>query len=210
MKIVNVCVAAVAVVAVAGCSEPAPAGPSPSAPAKAAVESAATAAGVRVGDAGSGCEMPLSFEVATGWKPAAIDVKALGELAALAKVGDFAVLCEIDAKPAGHIGFLRVYHAEGLSGRPREHLATFIEDGTRGQEISNATYRDLTLGAQQGAEVTWQSYDKGLDHHGKYSAFALNTRTGAVIVQLSPFGADEYPAMLPAFQLAGQSLTVAP
>ncbi|SDT00519.1 hypothetical protein SAMN04489716_2232 [Actinoplanes derwentensis] len=185
-----------------GCSESAPVSSPPS-----AAPAVTNREAVRIGAVGSACEMPLSFEVATDWKPVAVDLEAFGELAALGRVGDFSVVCEIDAKPAGHIGFLRVYQADDLSGQPREQLAAFLKAGTRGQEISGTTYQDVQFGTVQGAEMTWQSYDKGLDHHGKYSAFALNTRAGAVIVQLSPFGAEEHPAMLPAFELARKTLS---
>ncbi|WP_430785545.1 lipoprotein [Actinoplanes sp. G11-F43] len=205
-KIINVS-AVVALALVGGCSEAAPVETPASAPAAVAVADP-VAPGPRIGDAGSACPMPLSFATAADWKPAPINVEELGEMAALAMVGDFAVLCEIDAKPAGNIGFIRVYLAKGLSGQPRDHLAAYLEAGIRGQEISGETYRDLRLGAQQGAELIWQSYDKGLDHKGKYAAFALNTRDGAVVVQLSPFGADEYDEMLGAFQLAETTLTV--
>ncbi|GAA1654061.1 lipoprotein [Actinoplanes couchii] len=208
MKIVKP-FALVFVLFAAGCSGAStPEAPVAAPPSAASSPAPSAAPAVRVGAAGSACEMPLSFDLATDWKPSAVDLASFGELAALGKVGDFGVICEIDAKPAGHIGYLRVYVADGLSGAPRDHLAAFLKAGVRGQEISGTTYRDLKLGAQQGAEVTWQSYDKSLDHRGKYSAFALNTTAGAVIVQLSPFGEDEYEDMLPAFRLAASSVTV--
>ncbi|MEV0897120.1 lipoprotein [Actinoplanes sp. NPDC049802] len=191
--------------AAGGCSSATPATVA-SAPAAAPPAAAA----VRVGPAGSACELPVSFEIAESWEPKAVDVDALGELAELARVGDFTVRCEIDAKPAGNIGFLRVHVAGGLSGAPRDHLKTFVKAGARNQEISGETYSDVQIGGGQAAEVTWETYDKELDHRSRYSAFALNTSEGAMVVQLSPFGADEHPAMLPAFQLAERTLTVAP
>ncbi|MBB4752785.1 lipoprotein [Actinoplanes lobatus] len=201
MKISKVAVAAV--LAVGGCSStssPTPQAEAPSAP--------GAAAAVRVGPAGSACELPVSFELAEDWEPKAVDVEALGELAELARVGVFNVRCEIDAKPAGNIGFLRVHVAGGLSGAPRDHLKMFVKASSRGQEVSGATYSDVQIGGGQAAEVTWESYNKVLDHKSKYSAFALNTKDGAMVVQLSPFGADEHPGMLPAFQLAERTLEI--
>ncbi|MBO3743966.1 lipoprotein [Actinoplanes flavus] len=203
MKISKVAVAAV--LAVGGCSSASSSTPpeqTPSAPANAA------AAAVRVGAAGSACELPVSFELAADWEPKAVDVEALGELAELARVGVFTVRCEIDAKPAGNVGFLRVHVADGLSGAPRDHLAMFVKASSRGQEVSGATYSDVQIGGAQAAEVTWEAYNRSLDHKSKYSAFALNTSEGAMVVRLSPFGADEHPAMLPAFQLAERTLTI--
>ncbi|GAA0473279.1 hypothetical protein Aca07nite_85800 [Actinoplanes capillaceus] len=198
-------VAVAALLAVGGCSSASSSTPqaeAPSAPASAA------AAAVRVGAAGSACELPVSFELAEDWEPKAVDVEALGELAELARVGVFTVRCEVDAKPAGNIGFLRVHIAGGLSGAPRDHLKMFVKASARGKEVSGVTYSDVQIGGGQAAEVTWESYSKELDHPSKYSAFALNTKDGAMVVQLSPFGADEHPGMLPAFQLAERTLTI--
>ncbi|KHD75588.1 hypothetical protein MB27_22280 [Actinoplanes utahensis] len=197
------------VLAVAGCSsseKPAePTFEASSAPAAPSV--AVTAAGVKVGPKGSPCELPFSFDAAADWKPKAVDVKTLGEFAELAKVGEFTNVCEIDAKPAGNIGFLRVYLAEGRSGQPRGHLDAFVKAGRR--EVSGEVYKDIQVAAQQGAEVTWNLKSTSLDMTTRYSAFAMNTEAGAVVVVLNAFDEIEYEQMLPAFQLAVQSAAVA-
>lgn len=167
---------------------------------------AATAAGVKVGPRDSACKLPLTFDAAADWKPKAVDAKELGEFAELANVGEFTNVCEIDAKPAGNIGFLRVYIAAGRSGQPREHLEAFVKAGRR--EVSGATYKDIQVAAQQGAEVTWNLKNKSLDMTTRYSAFAMNTKAGAVVVALTPFDEIEHEQMLPAFRLALQSAAV--
>jgi hypothetical protein len=168
----------------------------------------AAAKGELIGADGTPCQMPLSFQAAADWKPTAVDVKTLGELAGLAKIGDFTVVCEIDAKPAGSIGFIRVHVAEGLSGLPREHLASFVKADGKGKEVSGAAYSDVQIAGGQAAEVTWEVYSKVADQRTRYTAFALNTKTGAVVVRLAPFDSEEHTAMLPAYELAKQTVTL--
>ncbi|MEV4283861.1 lipoprotein, partial [Actinoplanes xinjiangensis] len=169
---------------------------------------AAAAAGATIGAKGTPCQLPFSFQTAADWKAKAVDVKKLGEFAELARVGDFTVICEIDAKPAGSIGFLRVHLADGLSGAPRDHLAAFVKASSRSGAASTTTYTDVQIGGAQAAEVTWERKDEELDLEKKYTAFALNTKRGAVVVQLAPFDSGEHTAMLPAYELARKSVKI--
>jgi len=174
----------------------------------------AGAPAVRVGAKGSACPLPVTFDLVALWQPKAVDVDKLGELAKLARNGPFEVVCEVDAKPAGAIGFLRVYVAPGRKGTPRSHLQAFVgaesvearRAGTL--ELKNIKVTDVTTGGQRAAEVTYETYSKTLDVTSKYSALALNTAKGAVVVKLAPAGAEEHATMLPAFELARKSLTV--
>ncbi|MFC7534784.1 lipoprotein [Actinoplanes sp. GCM10030250] len=168
----------------------------------------------RVGPAGSACELPISFDLVALWKPSAVDLAKQGELAELYRIGPFEVVCEIDAKPAGEVGFLRVHLAPGLKGTPRSHLEKFVESESPearkngNSELKKAEYKEVTIGGEAAAEVTYEVYNKVLEHESKYSAFALNTAKGAVVVKLAPFGADEYANVLPAYELAKSSLAV--
>ncbi|MEU8663848.1 lipoprotein, partial [Actinoplanes philippinensis] len=194
-------VALALLLAVSGCSsDPAP--PAPPAPAASSAPAAppAVAAGETVGGKGSACELPVSFQAAAGWK--AKKVEATGELAALAKVGDFTVVCEIDAKPAGNIGFLRVHVADGLSGAPAEHLQEFMKVAIGKREASNTDIADVQIGGAQAAEGSWETLDKEYDIRSKYTAFALNTKKGIVVVQLAPLDTGEFTSMQPAYELA--------
>jgi hypothetical protein len=166
---------------------------------------------VRLGAAGSPCRLPVAFELAELWEPEAVDIDKAGELAALLRAGPFEVVCEVDAKPAGEIGFLRVYVAKARTGTPRSHLEAFVaaeSPKTGGVEVRNIKYTAPTIGGTPAAEVTYEPYNKALDHKSKYSAFAVNTPQGAVVVKLAPGGADEHANVLPAFELARTSLTV--
>lgn len=169
---------------------------------------------VRLGAAGSACDLPVAFDLVALWKPEAVDTEELGELASMFRNGPFEVVCEVDAKPAGDIGFLRVYVSKNSAASPRSSLESFIaadfpEARKAGNlEVRKPEYTELTIGGQPAAEATWESYNKSMDHLSKCSAFALNTPRGAVVVRLSPFGADEHPNVVPAFELAKKSLTV--
>jgi hypothetical protein len=203
------------VLTLTGCAsdEPEPAAPPavPPAATSAAAAPATEAApkGESIGAKGSECELPLEFRMAADWKPSAVDAKSLGELAALAKVGDFTVVCEIDAKPAGSIGFIRVHVAKGLSGAPREHLASFVKADGKAKEVSGEKYSDVQIAGAQAAEVTWEVYNKVADQRTRYTAFALNTKAGAVVVRLAPFDEGEHTGMLPAYELAKQTVELA-
>jgi hypothetical protein len=168
----------------------------------------AAASGETIGAKGSACELPVSFQTAADWKAKPIDVKALGELAALAKVGDFTVVCEVDAKPAGNIGFLRVHVAEGLSGAPAEHLQEFVKAAIGKKEASNTEITDVQIGAAQAAEASWETLDKEYDLRSKYAAFAVDTKAGMVVVQLSPLDDGEFTGMQPAYELAKKTVKI--
>ncbi|MEU4423468.1 lipoprotein [Actinoplanes sp. NPDC024001] len=167
-----------------------------------------------IGAAGSACEMPVSFDLVALWKPKAVDLAELGEAADLFRVGPFEVVCEVDAKPAGEVGFVRVYLSKKTAGTPREHLEKFVAaDGKEARDAGNAevrktTYSKITVDGKPAAEVTWEPYNKSLDHASKYSAFAVKTPKGVVVVKLSPFGADEHANVLPAYELAKKTLKI--
>ncbi|MEV6597989.1 lipoprotein [Actinoplanes sp. NPDC051346] len=169
---------------------------------------------VRLGAAGSPCELPVSFDLVALWKPKAVDVAQLGELASLYRNGPFEAVCEVDPKPAGELGMMRVFTSKTAAGSPRASLEAFVAGDSLearkagNYEVKKIKYTELTLGGQPAAEVTWEPYNKALDHASKYSAFALNTARGAVVVKISPFGADEHVNLLPAYELAKKSLTV--
>jgi hypothetical protein len=201
---------------VSGCSSDEPGAPeaaaTPAASATSApaapAEAPAAAAGASIGAKGTACELPFEFQTAADWKAKSVDVKKLGELAALAKVGDFSVVCEIDAKPAGSIGFIRVHVADKLSGAPAEHLQEFVKVAVGKREVSGTDFTDVRIGGAQAAEASWETVDKEYDIRSKYTAFALNTKAGMVVVQLAPLDTGEFTSMLPAYELARKSVKI--
>ncbi|MGW2838340.1 lipoprotein [Streptomyces sp. NPDC001493] len=169
--------------------------------AEATVEPAAK--GAAIGAAGSACELPVTFDLAAGWKPQAVDVAAAPELAALAKQGPMTMVCEIDAKPAGNIGYLRVWQGEKSSASPREQLQAFV---TAEEGASDATYTDIEAGTVAGAEATYTVTVEALDETKQERAFLVPTAKGPVVVHLGGLDTEEHEQMLPAYELAKSSL----
>ncbi|MFI5972367.1 lipoprotein [Streptomyces sp. NPDC051452] len=184
-------------------------------------ESPAAARGGTIGAAGSACEMPVRFDIAKDWKAKAIegqdersaaskgdDGDLSGALAdAVLRQGPVTAVCEIDAKPAGNIGFLRVW-----TGRPGDAdtgsvLRRFVaaEDN-----VSQPKYRSFKTGdGLSGVEVEYLYTSKLLEETKKESAFAVSTPDGPVVLHLGGLDTEEHEAMRPAYDLAKHSLKLA-
>ncbi|MGW1430384.1 lipoprotein [Streptomyces sp. NPDC002431] len=207
--------AAVAVLAafvLVGCTSPArdaDAGkPSRKADAEAGAKAGAagrTAAGAgSVGAAGSACPMPLSFDLAASWKPKAAHVDKDSELgAALGVQGGATLICEIDAKPAGNIGFLRVWRGEKSDATPRRALERFTaaEEGAE-----KFVYTEVRAGDRPAVEVAYTAHSELLDESKKERAFAVATPDGPVVVHLGGMDTREHEQMLPAYELAKKTV----
>lgn len=157
-----------------------------------------------IGPKGTACELPVSFEVAKDWKPKQIKVEAGDPLAALSTQGPFSAVCEIDAKPAGLVGFLRVY--TGKSGStPKEALEAFIGADKNARKPA---YADFSAAGTPATEVKYEAYSKLLEESRKQSAFAVQTPPGAVVVHLGGIDTEGHEEMLPAYEMAKSSVAV--
>ncbi|WEH17512.1 lipoprotein [Streptomyces sp. VNUA24] len=212
-----------------GCAEPAEGGegkPSASAgrPAEERSGSGSSQETVRsggsVGAAGSACALPVTFETAEKWRPQAVETGAPGggsgseeeELAAelaegLLHQGPFTAACEIDAKPAGNIGFLRVWTGEAgaKGGEAKALLKKFVaaEGGT-----SEAEYHAFRSDSGvSGAEVEYLYTSEALGETKKERAFLTVTPKGPVVVHLGGLDTEEHEEMLPAYELARRTLS---
>ncbi|KFG07051.1 lipoprotein [Streptomyces scabiei] len=212
-----------------GCAEPAEVGdgkPSASAggPAEERSGSGSSKDTVRsggsVGAAGSACELPVTFETAEKWRPEAVETGAPGggsgseedELAAelaegLLHQGPFTAACEIDAKPAGNIGFLRVWTGEAgaKGGDAKALLKKFVAaEGDTGE----AEYRAFrSESGVSGAEVEYLYTSEALEETKKERAFLTVTPEGPVVVHLGGLDTEEHEEMLPAYELARRTLS---
>ncbi|WP_435883048.1 lipoprotein [Streptomyces rubiginosohelvolus] len=170
---------------------------------KAGAEAAVAAKGGRLGGAGSACELPVTFDLAARWKPKAIELEPDSVLADLAEQGTVKMVCEIDAKPAGNIGFLRVWRGEASEDDPQAVLKAFVADDPNASE---AAYTQVKAGALAAAEVGYTVHSELMDESKQERAFAVITPDGPVVVHLGGLDSDEHTAMLPAFELAKRSL----
>ncbi|WBB79619.1 lipoprotein [Micromonospora sp. WMMD882] len=179
----------------------APAGsPAPHAPAGSPAPLASPVA--RVGGVGSACELPVTFGLAASWQPEAVAPMAPDDpWAALARRGPLTMACEIDAKPAGAIGFLRVW--TGGEAEPRASLRAFI--GTQAQDPA---YTELRVDGRPAVEVTYRTSSQLDDALKPERAFAVRTGRGVVAVSLDSPDHEEHEEMLPAYELARRTLVV--
>ncbi|MGW4567701.1 lipoprotein, partial [Streptomyces sp. NPDC004561] len=154
-------------------------------------------------------EHPRAYELLRAGKveiPSAVE-ELTGALAdALLRQGPVKAACEIDAKPAGDIGFLRVWTGTPGGADARGVLRAFVaaEDN-----VSKERYRAIrTGGGLDGVEVEYLYTSKLLDETKKESAFAVSTPHGPVVVHLGGMDTEEHDAMLPAYELAKRSMAL--
>ncbi|MFF9848888.1 lipoprotein [Streptomyces litmocidini] len=165
----------------------------PAAPEKPAAEAAAT-----LGGPGTACALPVSFALAKGWKPEAVKDPENPEFAELTRQGPAVMRCEVDAKPTGNIGYLRVWTV--AKGPARTALEGFVKAA---DQPSAVAYRETRAGSLAAVEVTYTSHGELTDETKEQRAFAVATPKGpVVIVHLGGLDADEHRAMLPAYELA--------
>ncbi|WP_371563528.1 MULTISPECIES: lipoprotein [Streptomyces] len=168
-----------------------------SGPKDTAATTAATSGGT-VGAAGSACELPVTFDIAKSWKAEAVEAPL--------RQGPVSLACEIDAKPAGNIGFLRVWAGTSGDADTRAVLEAFVaaEDG-----VTKEKYRTFTSGGVSGVEVAYLYSSELLEETKKESAFAVTTADGPVVVHLGGLDTEEHEEMLPAYELARRTLRTA-
>ncbi|MFI6059882.1 lipoprotein [Streptomyces sp. NPDC051286] len=159
--------------------------------------------GGSIGGPGSACALPVTFDLAASWKPAAVQAVEDDALGGLAEQGPVALVCEIDAKPAGNIGFLRVWTGDRTDSTPRQILKAFL---AADPNAGRATYTDLKAGSLTAAEVGYTVSSELLDEPKEERAFAVSTPSGPVVVHLGGLDSQEQQEMLPAYELAKKSV----
>ncbi|MCG7526660.1 lipoprotein [Streptomyces sp. OfavH-34-F] len=194
-----------AAAALTGCSSEPESGDGAKAGKSAAPAVKAAAKGGTVGGAGSGCELPVTFDLAKDWKPKAVEIDPDSEFAELAKQGPVTMACEIDAKPAGQIGFLRVWQAKGSDASAREVLKGYVEAD---KQPSKITYKQVTVGGLSVTEASFTSYSELFEENSPGHAFAVATPKGPVVIGLNGMDPTEIADMLPAYELAKKSVRV--
>lgn len=170
--------------------------------------------GGTIGAAGSACELPVTFDIAEEWTAEAVENSPSSdgsgetedELADLVlRQGPVALVCEVDAKPAGNIGYLRVWTGEPGDADARTVLEEFVAaDG----DVSKERYSSFKSGDLAGVAVDYLYTSELLEETKKESALAVTTPQGPVVLHLGGLDSEEHEAMLPAFELAKSSLSV--
>ncbi len=159
------------------------------------------AKGGTIGGAGSPCALPVSFDLAADWTAEA--VKNDSTFGAVTN-GTVTLVCEIDAKPAGHLGFLRVWTGGAAGDDPRTALEAFAADEAKDKK--DVKYAATTAGTYTASEVTYLNTNEFLDAPKKERAVAFTTPRGVVVLHLGGLDTEEHEAMLPAYELARKSV----
>lgn len=163
--------------------------------------------GSTLGGPGSPCVLPVTFDLAADWKPKAVTVDPDSELGeAFAKQGPVTLVCEIDAKPAGNIGYLRVWKGDASDSTPRQVLEAFMADAENAEDTGKITYKEIKAGAVPATEVGYTVSSELLDEPKTERAFALTTPDGPVVVHLGGLDSQEHQEMLPAYELAKKTV----
>ncbi|MEX0169301.1 lipoprotein [Streptomyces sp. LMG1-1-1.1] len=186
-----------------GCgTTPAPVAPAGTAAPKAgAPEAGVPKAAATLGGPGTACALPVAFALAERWEPEAIDDPENPEFAALTRQGPAVVRCEVDAKGAGHVGYLRIWTAG--KGPARAALEGFVKAE---RKTSKVAYRETGAGSLPATEVTYTVSNELMEESKEERAFAVSTPKGVVIVHLGGLDTDEHRAMIPAYELAKSTL----
>jgi hypothetical protein len=156
-------------------------------PAPVASSSAAVPAGIGPGTA---CPAPVAFDTAEKWSPEAISEVSVNREGR-------ALICEIDAKPAGILGFIRVWSVQKTS--PRVALDGVI---AALRKPTGMKYRNVAAGDKTALEVSYQSGGSS----GR--AFAVAASSGEIVVtDWKGLDQEEHDAGLKAYELALSSIT---
>ncbi|MBL1095430.1 lipoprotein [Streptomyces coffeae] len=161
----------------------------------------------KLGGKRTACELPVRFSLEKSWKAEAVDAAVQDQIGPLAKQGPVTLVCEIDAKPAGHIGFLRVYTgtkgAAAPGGEPRALMRAFVAAENFESKVG---FRQTKAGDLPATEASYSVTDPSAGETRRQRALAVMTKSGGVVIHLGGLDTDEHKAMLPAFRLAKKSL----
>ncbi|MEO3972314.1 lipoprotein [Streptomyces sp. CAU 1734] len=163
---------------------------------------AAAARGGSVGGRGSACSLPVIFDFAESWKPHTIPKHDGGP--APFTYGSVSPVCEIDAKPAGHIGYLRVYTSDFKGENPRKALENFVTESS--EKVKDAMYTEVRAGAFDAIEVAYVDESELLGQDVRNRALAFAIPQGVLVLELGGLDSEEHNAMRPAFELAKETL----
>ena len=179
--------------ALAGCASTPPAPIRTGGPANGPWSDAAPAvAGGKTGP-GTACPQALTFDVPAGWKLTG-DFTAVGGLT----LGGLDLVCELDGKPAGVLGIMRVF--KGATGDLRAIGARYVADWA--PTATEVEYRDAKVGPADGVEISFRS----LDHYTR--DFLVESGPTVYLVDWGGLDSDAHTAGLPAYVLARTSAVV--
>ncbi|MEV6672237.1 lipoprotein [Streptomyces sp. NPDC051162] len=164
-------------------------------------------ADTRIGNAGTACELPVSFMATKAWKQSCLSREDGELLGKLSGHKTFRGALELDAKPAGNIGFIRVWTADAMNDKtPRQVLEAFMSEE---KKVKDQEYTETKAGELPAAEVLYKVDSVLSDGPKQERALAVTTPKGVMVVHLGGFDTQEYQEMLPAYETAKKTMTPA-
>ncbi|MFE0044170.1 lipoprotein [Streptomyces albireticuli] len=179
-------------------------------PSKSAVPSATETAesgrgsGTRVGEAGSACELPVSFETAEGWKANTMSEAESDLLGDITHHKSLKGTCEIDTKDRA-INRMLVWTGPATDSSARHVLDVFMTE--EGKYLVESKYQDLKVGGQPAVEVVYKLNSPKLGEDREQRALALSTPKGVAVIQLRGFDTEEHRRILPVYELAKKTMS---
>ncbi|WP_217280862.1 lipoprotein [Kibdelosporangium persicum] len=153
-----------------------------------------------IGADGSACPLPVTFDLPKGWQAEAVPGDDF-------RMGEVTLACEIDAKPAGMIGFIRVFTGE-TKGTAESALKAFVQDYKgKGEGDAQEAYTAIKVGGVDGVEVEYVNRPTS-GTSKRERAFALRPGTTAVVVHLGGIDDAEHDSMLSSYQLVRKTVAL--
>ncbi|WP_129669734.1 lipoprotein [Phytoactinopolyspora endophytica] len=141
------------------------------------------------------CDVPITFDIADAWTAESV----LADLDF--EQGGLMPVCEIDAKPAGWLGYIRVW--SGPAEDAEQALEEFLADGAG--EVEEPESRQIEIAGVDGVETAYVRFLPAVDERKRERAFAVSTGDEVAVVTVSGFDTEEYEGMLPAYILARET-----
>jgi len=165
------------------------------------------AAEKKLGDKGTACELPVHFTPETTWKATALTQAIVDRMGPLGHQGPLTPACELDAKAAGHIGFLTVWSGTKGAAAPGGTSRALMKAFVAAENFqSNVSIRKVKAGGLPATEAAYTVTDLAAGEVRPERALAVMTEHGGVVIHLGGLNAGEHKAMLPAFELAKKTL----
>lgn len=143
------------------------------------------------------CLTPVVFDLPKAWEPDAVD----------ASTDDTRtrpdLLCEVDGKPAGTVGFIRLSIDETPDGDAKAELQAHASESENPHDVE---YREVKVGGQPGWEVSYLFDVPEFDEENRSRSFAVVIGGQLVRVDLDA-PVESYVDVLPAYLLARDTLT---
>lgn len=180
-------------------------------PSKSAAPSATPSAesgrgsGTRVGDTESACDLPMSFEMAEGWKAKSMSAGDSAFLGTLTEHKSLKGACELDTAERV-ISRMLVWTGPATDSSPRKVLETFMAEE---KYLVESRYQDVKLGGRPAVEIVYKLNSPKLREDREQRALALTTPKGVAVIQLRGFDTAEHRSMLPVYELAKKTMSVA-